>query len=164
MNCLKKRSHRRELRENHLLIAGGFLRTLEEGVEHASECWTRQLNCAESVLRGVCFAQGIDLVDQARRMATPFGGGIGRSEDTCGALIGGVLAIGVSLGRTAPEQDRLRSYEAAGKLYKTFQARFGSTCCKVLNKGDFKTPEHRTRCGEYVRGGTKLAIQVLRER
>ena len=139
------------------------MRTLEEGVEHASECWANNLNCAESVLRGVCFAQSVELTDQARKMATPFGGGVGRSEDVCGALIGGVLAIGVSLGRTAPEEDRLSSYEAAGKLHKAFQARFGSTCCKVLNKSDFKTPEHRIRCGKYVEGATKLAIQILRE-
>jgi len=139
------------------------MRTPEEGIRHAGECWASSLNCAESVLRGVCFAQSIELTDQAKRMATPFGGGIGRSEDVCGALVGGVLAIGVSLGRTAPEEDRLKSYEAAGKLFKAFQARFGSTGCKVLNKGDFKTPEHRTRCGEYVEGATKLAIRILRE-
>ena len=139
------------------------MRTTKESVEHASECWANQLNCAESVLRGVCFGQGIELAGQARMMATPFGGGIGRSEDTCGALIGGVLAIGVALGRTLPEEDRLRSYEAAGKLYQAFQARFGSTCCKVLNRSDFKTPEHRTRCGKYVDGATRLAIQILRE-
>ena len=139
------------------------MRTLEEGVEHASECWASQLNCAESVLRGVCFAQNIELSDQAKRMATPFGGGIGRSEDACGALIGGVLAIGVAMGRTASEEDRLRSYEAASKLHKAFQARFGSTCCKVLNKSDFKSPQHRTRCGEYVSEATRLAIRILRE-
>jgi len=139
------------------------MRTPEEGIRHADECWTKNLNCAESVLRGVCFAQSIELTDQAKKMATPFGGGIGRSEDACGALIGGVLAIGVSLGRIAPEEDRLASYEAAGKLHKAFQARFGSTCCKVLNKSDFKTPEHRTRCGKYVGGATRLAIQILRD-
>jgi C_GCAxxG_C_C family probable redox protein len=139
------------------------MRAPEEGIRHADECWANNLNCAESVLRGVCFAQSVELTYQARKMATPFGGGIGRSEDVCGALIGGVLAIGVSLGRTAPEEDRLASYEAAGKLYKAFQAHFGSTCCKVLNKSDFKTPEHRTRCGKYVGVATRLAIQILRE-
>jgi len=111
----------------------------------------------------VCFAQSVELTDQAMKLATPFGGGIGRSEDVCGALTGGVLAIGASLGRTAPEEDRLASYEAAGKLYKAFQARFGSTCCKVLNKSDFKSSEHRPRCSRYVSGATELAIQILRE-
>jgi C_GCAxxG_C_C family probable redox protein len=139
------------------------MKTLEEGVEHASECWASQLNCAESVLRGVCFAQSTELSDQAKRMATPFGGGIGRSEDACGALIGGVLAIGVAIGRTAPKEDRLKSYEAASKLHNAFQTRFGSSCCKILNKSDFKSQEHRTRCGEYVREATRLAIRMLRE-
>ncbi|MBU0623977.1 MAG: C-GCAxxG-C-C family protein [Candidatus Thermoplasmatota archaeon] len=139
------------------------MRAPEEGVGHADKCWAENLNCAESVLRGVCFAQSIELSDQSRKMATPFGGGVGRSEDVCGALIGGVLAIGLSLGRTTPEEDRLASYEAAGKLYKAFQARFGSTCCKVLNRSDFKTPEHRARCGEYVDGATRLAIHIIRE-
>ena len=139
------------------------MRTPEEGIRHADECWANNLNCAESVLRGVCFAQDVELTDQAKKTATPFGGGIGRSEDACGALIGGVLAIGVSLGRTEADEDRFASYEAAGKLYKAFQARFGSTCCKVLNRSDFKTPEHRTRCGEYVGVATRLAIQTLRE-
>jgi C_GCAxxG_C_C family probable redox protein len=139
------------------------MRVPEDGIRHAGKCWASNLNCAESVLRGVCFAQSVELTDQAKKMATPFGGGIGRSEDVCGALIGGALAIGVSLGRTTPEEDRLRSYEAAGELYRAFQARFGSTCCKVLNRSDFKSPEHRTRCGEYVGEATRLAIQILRE-
>jgi len=112
-----------------------FVRALEEGVKHASECWASRLNCAESVLRGVCFAQGIDLADQGRRMATPFREGIGRSEDICGALAGGVLAIGAALGRTSAQEDRLKSYEAAARLQQAFQSRLGSTCCKVLNNG-----------------------------
>ena len=83
--------------------------TVEEGVREARRCWEQKLNCAESVLRGVCYAQGIDLPDIAKRMATPFGGGVGRSEDICGALTGGVMAIGVCLGRTTPEEDKTRS-------------------------------------------------------
>lgn len=140
------------------------MRAPEEGIRHADECWIKNLNCAESVLRGVCFAQNVELTDQGLKMSTPFGGGIGRSEDICGALVGGVLAIGVSLGRTAPDEDRYASYDAAARLHKEFEALFRSTCCKVLNKSDFKTPEHRTRCGEYVGGATRLAIQILRER
>ena len=97
-------------------------------------------------------------------MATPFGGGIGRSEDVCGALAGGVLAIGASIGRTRPEDDRLRSYDAAGELHKKFQTTFGSTSCKVLNRGDFKSPEHRVRCGRFVEECTKFTIEILRKK
>jgi len=139
------------------------MRTQDDGVRHASECWSKGYNCAESVLRGVGFGMEVELPDRALMMATPFGGGVGRSEDICGALIAGVMAIGASKGRTEPGQDRLACYEAAGRLYKHFRNEFGSTCCKVLNKSDFKSPEHRERCGRFVAGATSMAVQILAE-
>jgi C_GCAxxG_C_C family probable redox protein len=138
------------------------MRSIEEGAEMASACWAKKYNCAESVLRGVCHAQGIELSNQSMRMATPFGGGVGRSEDICGALVGGVLAIGIVKGRTTPKEDRLAAYDAAGQLHKIFGQQFGSTCCMVLNKSDFKSAEHRPRCGRYVEAATRLTIQILR--
>jgi len=138
------------------------MRTIEEGVRKTQECWEEKFNCAESVLRGVCHSQGIELSDQGKMMATPFGGGVGRSEDICGALTGGVMGIGIVMGRKSAEEDRLRSYDAAGKLYKLFHGRFGSTCCKVLNKSDFKSPDHRVRCGVFVSECTRLALEVIR--
>ena len=139
------------------------MRSDDEAVKHASECWSKGYNCAESVLRGVCFGMDIELPDRALMMATPFGGGVGRSEDICGALVAGVMAAGASKGRTQPDQDRFVSYEAAGKLYKRFHDTFGSTCCKALNKSDFKSPEHRTRCGRFVTETTLMALRILRE-
>jgi len=136
----------------------------EEGVAEAARCWSRAFNCAESVRRGVCRAQGIELTDQAARMSTPFGGGVGRSEDVCGALAGGVMAIGAEIGRISVEDDRLRSYEAAGKLHKFFCEEFGASQCKVLNRSDFKSPDHRVRCGRFVEGATRITIRILREK
>jgi C_GCAxxG_C_C family probable redox protein len=115
-------------------------------------------------MRGVCHAQGIELVDQAKRAATPFGGGIGRSEDLCGAISGGVIAIGVCGGRALSSEDRLVSYDIGGRFYKLFVDKFRSASCKVLNRSDFKSPEHRIRCGQYVSGATVAAIQALREK
>jgi C_GCAxxG_C_C family probable redox protein len=138
------------------------MRTVEEGVQRTRECWDEKFNCTESVLRGVCYAQGVELADQAKMMATPFGGGVGRSEDICGALTGGVMGMGIVMGRRNADEDRLRSYDAAGKLYNLFHERFGSTCCKVLNKSDFKSPDHRVRCGEFVSECTRLTLKVIR--
>jgi len=139
------------------------MRSVDDGVSEALRCWDSKLNCAESVLRGVCHAQGIVLPDTSKRMATPFGGGVGRSEDICGALTGGVMALGACLGRASPEEDKLRSYDAAGKLYGLFQERFKATSCRELNKSDFKSPEHRIRCGRFVGECARLAITVIRE-
>ena len=139
------------------------MKSAEDGVAEARKSWTQRFNCAESVLRGVCHAQGIELPDIAKKMATPFGGGIGRAEDVCGAIAGGVLAIGADIGRTRAEGDKLRSYNAAGELHKKFLESFGSTSCKVLNKSDFKSPEHRVRCSRFVEECARFTIDILRK-
>lgn len=133
-------------------------------MEHAAECRERKFNCAESVLRGICYALDIELTDQTKMAATPFGGGIGRSEDVCGALAGGVLALGVALGRTEPNQDRFRSYDAALALQRSFVERFGSSQCRTLNRSDFQLLEHRIRCAGFVRESCRLAIEIARAR
>lgn len=134
----------------------------DRAVEESMRCWNSRFNCAESVLRGVCHGLDMDLPDVAKRMATPFGGGIGRSEDTCGALAGGVLAIGAYLGRVSPEQDRLMSYDAAHMLHKTFEGTFGSTVCKLLNRSDFDSAEHKARCGKFIEFATRSTIETMR--
>lgn len=140
------------------------MREIEESVILADECFSRGYNCAEAVLRGACHAQGVTLPDACLRMATPFGGGVGRSEDLCGALSGGVLAIGACLGRTDSKEDKTKSYGAAKEFFDGFVATEGSPKCSVLNKGEFGTPEHRDRCGRFVRDATRIAILAIRAR
>ena len=137
-------------------------RSIKDGVDEAMRCWGLKLNCAESVMRGVCYAEEITLDDLSKKLATPFGGGIGRSEDVCGALTGGVLAIGASLGRTEPDQDKTKCYESARALYRQFEARFGAIVCKALNESDFTSPHHRIRCGRFVEEAPRLTLEVLR--
>lgn len=136
----------------------------DKGIEHSIACWNQGFNCAESVLRGVCHAWSIELTELAMRMATPFGGGVGRSEDVCGALSGAVMALGTSLGRVRADEDRFRSYEPARALHDRFLTEFGSTSCRVLNRGDFESSEHRARCRKFVEGATRIALDVLRSR
>ena len=135
----------------------------EEGVARAAECFAKGHNCAEAVLRGVCHAQGVDIPDGCLRMATPFGGGIGRSEDICGALTGGVMGVGACLGRVGADGDKTRSYDAANALFKGFVAAFGSAKCGDINRGDFKSPEHNVRCTGFVREAARLAILAIRQ-
>jgi len=133
-------------------------------VDYAMECWSKGFNCAESVLRGVCFGLGIDLPPIAKMMATPLGGGMGRAENVCGALSGGVIAIGAVLGRTDHSDDKFRSYMAARDLHDEFLNRFGGTRCSELNFGDFITSHHRRRCSEFVKEATRMAFITIVKR
>ena len=134
---------------------------VDSGVKEASRAWEKDLNCAESALRGVCAGRGIKLSDESLKLATPFGGGLGRCEDVCGALSGAIMGIGAELGRTDGQVDKKPAYAAAKKTYSAFQAEFGSTSCRVLNKGDFESKEHDVRCKKFVLEAVKFAIQSL---
>jgi len=133
----------------------------EEAVRHASECWDRGFNCTESALRGVCYGMGIELPEVALRIATPFGGGVGRCEDLCGALSGGVMGIGASMGRSEATGDKFASYNAAKKLHEQFLRAFGSSLCKELNHGDFKSREHASRCKNFTLETVRMTYRIL---
>jgi C_GCAxxG_C_C family probable redox protein len=135
----------------------------EEAVRHASECWDKGLNCSESALRGVCYGIGIELPEVALRISTPFGGGIGRCEDFCGALSGGVMGIGAKLGREGSAGDKFVSYNAAKKLHDEFVRKFGSSVCRELNHGDFKSPDHNVRCKNFTLESVRMAYRILKQ-
>ncbi|MEW5774552.1 MAG: C-GCAxxG-C-C family protein [Thermodesulfobacteriota bacterium] len=64
------------------------------------------------------------------RIATCFGGGVGRcKEELCGALSGGIMAVGCLLGRTAPGGSWDQAAAVAADLRSRFAAQNGATSC-----------------------------------
>ena len=64
-------------------------------------------NCAQSVLYASCDRLSFDK-DTALRVACGLGAGMGRKENVCGALTGGILALGLKHGR-GDREDRSRT-------------------------------------------------------
>jgi C_GCAxxG_C_C family probable redox protein len=104
---------------------------------------------------------GIALPEVALKISTPFGGGVGRCEDLCGALSGAVMGIGATLGRDEATGDKFASYKAAKQLHEQFVKVFGSSLCRELNHGDFKSQEHETRCKNFTLESVRMAYRVL---
>src|SRR5512145_1594813 len=78
-------------------------------------------SCSQSVL--TAFADRIDLDrDTALRVAAAFGGGMSRAGKTCGAVTGGLMALGLYAGSTDPEDKAAK--ERTYALGQTFMARF----------------------------------------
>ncbi len=89
-------------------------------------------NCAQSVLLAMSehWKCKNELVP---KIATGFGGGIGRCGSVCGALTGGVMAIGIKYGTNEPSTEkRLKSYELTQTLYERFEERHASVLCREL--------------------------------
>ncbi len=104
--------------------------------EIAVQKFSEGFNCAQSVL--YAYAQDLDLdPDTALKLACGFGGGMARKGEVCGALTGGIIALGAKYGRG--EQDGSAATEATYARVRTlmeqFAAQHGSTICRQLLLG-----------------------------
>ncbi len=93
------------------------------------------LHCAEAVLLGVLETTEAGKNPLIPRMASCFGAGVGRTkEDLCGALAGGLMAVGCLMGRDQPGQPWDIAAETAAALRERFRTLYGSTrCSEILN-------------------------------
>jgi C_GCAxxG_C_C family probable redox protein len=91
-------------------------------------------------LLAVCQELGIDS-KLVPRIATAFGGGIGRTGAVCGAVIGGTMAIGLRHGREQASQPRDQAYALAQEFRRRFEDEMGSISCRELTGLDLTTAE-----------------------
>lgn len=92
----------------------------------------RGYNCAESVIRAAADVYDPDNVFLEARLGSGFGGGMGDGQGPCGALSGGVLAIGALLGRTSRLGSDKAARRAARDFTRRFEAELGHRICKDL--------------------------------
>lgn len=103
-------------------------------------------HCAEAVSKTITDLFAEEPSHDLPRMATAFGGGIGGThEEACGALLGGVLALGYLYGRTEPGASKSDAYQLATEFRKRFIAEFGSTNCGMILIG-FGEQENLNKC------------------
>jgi C_GCAxxG_C_C family probable redox protein len=116
--------------------------------EKAADRFRGGYNCAQSVLLTM-FEHWNSRNELVPKIATGFGGGIGRCGSVCGALTGGVMAISVKYGTSEPSVNkRLKAYETVQKFYERFEAQNGSVLCKELIGFDLSVPEQRDKAVE----------------
>jgi len=102
-------------------------------------------NCAQSVVLA-CAGERDDLT----RAAAAFGGGMGRLQQTCGAVTGAYICFGVYRASTGipDEEDKLRVYEKVRSFNRLFRERNGTDICSELLGEDLNTVEGRARIKE----------------
>jgi len=99
-------------------------------------------NCAQSTLYPSCDDLGLDR-DTALNPSCGFGAGMGRRQEVCGAVTGGILALGLRHGR-GEGQDKTpteETYRKVRELTAQFESARGSCICRTLLQGcDLNTP------------------------
>ena len=103
-------------------------------------------HCAEAISKAFMEVYGNGTSDAIPKVATAFGGGVGRTKhDICGALIGGFIALGYLFGRSEPGADWTDAAELAAKLKRRFVQAHETTNCGAL-LATFGPQEDMMRC------------------
>ena len=122
--------------------------------ELARDLFLQGYNCSQSVVCAFCDVTGLEL-DDAARMASSFGGGLGRLREVCGTVSGVALVLGVVRGYADPKDYAAKKahYTLVQEFARRFREANGSIVCRELLKGIGATeggaPEARTE--EYYR-------------
>lgn len=122
--------------------------------------------CSESVVKTIRDEFELDLPDEVIAMASGFPVGIGRSGCTCGAVTGGIMALGMLFGRTKGRDPKVnKTLELAKELHDDFRERNNTLCCRILTKGMILgTPEHKEQCVRFTgEVAMKVAEIIVRE-
>ncbi len=127
-------------------------------------------NCAQSVAGA--FSDEMNMsVEEAVKIASPFGGGMGRMREVCGAVSGMFMVLGRLEGYDQVDREKQKAlYEKVNILADKFKAETGSIICKELlgltKKENDLTPEKRDEkyykkrpCAELV----SLACEIMEE-
>jgi C_GCAxxG_C_C family probable redox protein len=121
-------------------------------------------HCAEAVSKAILELYGTDNAQPVAMAATGFGGGIGRSHaEVCGALAGGVVAIGCLMGRTRPGEDWGDVAELTAELREGFLARWGTTSCAALLE-TFGEQENEIECKRLSGQVAQMLAELLERR
>ena len=143
--------------------------------EEARRLFLMGYNCAQSVFCAFLDETGLSLEESAR-LASSFGGGMGRLREVCGGVSGALLALGAICGYDAPRDQEAK--KAHYKLVQTFAGRFkeknGTIICRELLKNVPVTPggvpEERTKeyysrrpCPLLVRDAAAILDEMLSE-
>ncbi len=105
----------------------------------ASGRFARGYNCAQSIFSAFAEERGVSS-ELGLRLSAPFGGGMGRAGEVCGALSGALMILGLEYGSERPESKE-EVYRVVGQFMDQFQHRHGSVRCSNLLGHDIATPE-----------------------
>ena len=105
---------------------------MERHDERAYELFLSGCNCAQAVL--LAFAPDAGLTEQqALRVASSFGGGIGGMREVCGAVSGMLMAAGLLYGYAPGDRaGKSEHYARVRELSERYRAENGSIICREL--------------------------------
>jgi C_GCAxxG_C_C family probable redox protein len=114
-------------------------------LEGLLEPFRKDCNCAQTVL--LAFRESMGLTEEELKgLGLGFGGGIARTGQLCGAVSGGIMALGMICSRAMedPADAKELTLRVVSQFMEDFREAFGTLYCSQLLDGiDLRTQEGR---------------------
>lgn len=133
--------------------------------------FSKGFNCAQALLAVYGARFGIER-ETALKIASAFGGGMGKMGDTCGVVTGALMIIGLKYG-TADANDKkseAKTYKVAREFIERFQARNKSSICRELLGFDMRLHKREEinseeiilgQCTKYVQDTAQILEEII---
>lgn len=144
-------------------------------VEIAGNYFANGYNCSQAVFASFAPDYGLS-VDNSLKIACAFGGGMGRQQQTCGAVTGALMVLGLKYGKALNDDEGKKklTYIKTTEFFEAFKKQHGSTNCKALLDGldmndqiDMEQIKNRdlfnTLCPIYVVSAVEIAELLIDE-
>lgn len=122
--------------------------------EQAQALFMQGYNCAQAVFAAFCDETGLTQ-QQALKLASGFGGGVGGMREVCGAVSGLTLTLSAIYGYDAPNDRaaKLALYHGVQEAAERYRAENGSIICRELLglSQDLKKVDPAPRTQEYYK-------------
>jgi len=174
---LQEKDFETELDKNRQMPRDLVLKMLDQKVD---EYMQRSHHCAQSSFMALKEQFGLD-GEQVFRALTPLPG-IAERGETCGAVTGPLMALGLIYGRDIGQMDDWDRYQAsllpAGTFCEQFEQEFGTTLCHEVQEGEFGRCYRLTdpkelqefqnagateKCSAVVRSAVRMAAEIILE-
>lgn len=144
-------------------------------IEESTKLFKKGYSCSQAILIAYGPELGLDR-ENAMKIAGAFGGGLGNTGYTCGAVSGALMALGLKYSR--PEASARKTHaeadEKAQEFLKRFENQHKSIICETLIGCDLSTPGGKeeaqkknvfqTICVSLVRDAAELLEDMLDNR
>ena len=138
--------------------------------EQAVETFNKGFNCAQAVLS--TYGKQLGVEDSVSlRIASGFGSGMARMSETCGAVTGAFMVLGLKYAKGLESKEKI--YSAINEFTAIFKERNTSIICKELLGYDMSTPEGMKAlkerglcsllCPKFVKDASEILEELFKE-
>ena len=143
--------------------------------EIAMENFKKGYNCSQAII--LAFADMLPIDEETlSKMASSFGGGMGRLREVCGSVSGMFMIAGLLYGYDGPETGQVKAdhYARIQELASRFEEEHGSIVCREMLglsvRHDVPVPEARTEeyykkrpCAEIIGDAAEILEKYIEE-